>query len=148
MSQLQVYPIQQCLWESFDAVLFNKALALAKDLAAELNVSPQVLIDALKKEDRGKFMIIPDDNTSYQCQAFVQRGIVQMRCRCPTLVSSQLCSNHLTSNQSITVDLPTVQRIVTPNSMYIMDDSSTVYTLNGDQCGVLKGSTLLIFEEV
>ena len=43
------YTIQQGLWESIDAVLFNKAMALAKDVAAELNVPAQALIDILKK---------------------------------------------------------------------------------------------------
>ena len=60
------YPIQQGLWESIDAILFNKAMALAKDVAAELNLPAQALIDILKKEERSKFTILPDDDMTYQ----------------------------------------------------------------------------------
>ena len=65
------YPIQQTLWESIDGILFNKALALAKDIAAELGVPPQDLITLLKREDRSKFSIIQEDETTYQCQALI-----------------------------------------------------------------------------
>lgn len=142
---MQSYPIQQGLWESIDAILFTKAIALAKDIALELNTSPQPLIDNLKKEERGKFTIIPDDDTSYQCQALIQRGVTHTRCRYPTLGQTpRLCSAHL--NQAFTVPkLQEVRRLVTPDSEYILNDKS-VLTMNGDQCGILKGCTLTLFE--
>ena len=142
---MQSYPIQQGLWESIDAILFTKAIALAKDIANELNISPQPLIDSLKKEERGKFTIIPDDDTSYQCCALVQRGLTQVRCRYPTLAHNpRLCSAHL-SNTLDVPKLPEVQRIITPDSEYILKGKD-VLTLNGHQCGILKGSTLTLFE--
>jgi len=140
------YPIQQGLWESLDGVLFNKALGLAKDIAAELGLPAQALIDILKKEERSKFTILPDEDMLYQCQALVQHGTMYTRCRCPTLVNTRLCTSHATTDQPI-VQLPIVQRIITPDSIYLMKDSE-VYSINGRQCGTLKGSTLTLFEIV
>ena len=142
------YPIYQTLWESIDAVLFNKGVALAKEIAAELGVPAQTLIQELKKEERGKFTLISEsDTTMYQCNALLHRGSVYMRCRCPTLGPTRLCTSHSEINL-ISVDLPGMQRLVTPDSVYLLDTSnrSAVYTVNGDQCGVLKGSTLTLFE--
>lgn len=140
------YPIQQGLLESLDAVLFNKALALAKDIAVDLNVSAQALIDVLKKEDKGRFMIIPDDDMAYQCHAIIQRGCTYMRCRCPTLGVTQTCSNHMSDQPSLSsLQLPSVQRIVTADAIYTMMENQ-IYTLSGDHCGILDGSTLTLFE--
>lgn len=143
------YPIQQGLWESLDAVLFNKAMALAKDIAVDLNVPAQALIDVLKKEERGKFMIIPDDDMTYQCHALIRRGTARgytyMRCRCPTL-GSQTCSNHIADQPSLSsLQLPVIQRIVTPDTMYAMIENR-IHTLSGDYCGTLDGSTVILFE--
>lgn len=142
---MQSYPIQQGLWESIDAILFTKAIALAKDIALELNTSPHALIESLKKEERGKFTIIPDDDTSYQCQALIQRGVSHTRCRYPTLGQTpRLCSAH--SNYTFNVPkLEEVRRLVTPDSEYLLKDNQ-VLTMNGNQCGILKGSTLTLFE--
>ena len=141
---MQSYPIPQGLWESLDAILFNKAIALAKDIATELNVSPQLIIDIIKREDRSRFTIIPDDDTLYQCQALVQRSSVYMRCRCPTLTPTRLCTAH--TNYAVdTPKLPEVQRIITPDSTYIMNGTE-VFNIDKTQYGVLKGSTLTLFE--
>lgn len=142
----QAYPIQQGLWESLDAVLFNKALALAKDIAVDLNVPAQALIDLLKKEERGKFTILADDDMLYQCNALIQRGATFTRCRCPTLGVTQTCSLHtVISEHTPNPSLPTVQRLVTPDSVYYTTQENEVYTLNGHQCGTLDGSTLTLF---
>ena len=143
---MQPYPIQQGLWESLDGVLFNKAIALAKDIATELGVPPQTLIELLKKEERGKFAILPDDDATYQCKALVQNGATYMRCRCSTL-SGDTCVNHLlTSMNRPNIRLETVQRIQTPESVYICNGTQ-VYTLDGNPCGILKDSTTLkVFE--
>lgn len=139
---MQPYPIQQGLWESLDGILFNKALALAKDIAKELNMPAQVLIDILKKEEKGKFTIVPDDEPLYQCKALVQRGATYMRCRCTTF--GDFCSSHMNSSNQDTSKLQTVQRIVTPDSTYCMNNNQ-VYTMDGVPCGILKDSTLTVF---
>jgi len=142
------YPIYQGLWESIDAVLFNKGIALAKDIAAELGLPAATLIQELKKEERGKFTIISESDTPmYQCNALIHRGSVYMRCRCPTLGPTKLCTNHSEINLT-SVDLPGMQRLVTSDSIYLLDTltGTSVYTLNGDSCGVLKGSKLTLFE--
>ena len=141
------YPIYQGLWESIDAVLFNKGLALAKEIASELGVPPQALIQELKKEERGKFTLISESDVSlYQCNALIHRGSVYMRCRCPTLGSTKLCTSHSEINMT-SVDLPGMQRLVTPDSSYLLDSNTNqVYMVNGEQCGVLKGSRLTLFE--
>ena len=136
------YPIQQGLWESLDAVLFNKALALAKDIAVDLNVSAQALIDVLKVEERGKFTIIPDEDAMYQCNLLIKKGPAYIRCRCPTL--TQRCCEHTMLDQPV-VQLPIVQRMVTPDSIYLIKNDE-VYTKNGAQCGILNGSVLTLFE--
>ena len=141
------YPIYQGLWESIDAVLFNKGLALAKDIAAELGVPAVSLIQELKKEERGKFTVIPetDDVPLYQCCALLHRGASYMRCRCPTLAPTKFCTSHSELNLT-SVDLPRMQRLVTADSVYLLDvTTNTVYTINGDQCGTLKGSKLTLF---
>jgi hypothetical protein len=138
------YPIQQCLWESLDGVLYNKAITLAKDIAAELGVPAQALINILKMEERSKFTILPDEDMTYQCQALVKHGATFMRCRCPTLGVAQVCSNHMMASQPI-LQLPIVQRIVTPGSIYLMKDNE-IYSIDGSQCGILTGSTVTLFE--
>jgi hypothetical protein len=134
------YPIQQTLWESIDGILFNKALVLAKEVAAELGVPPQQLIEMMKKEERGKFTIIPDDEESlYQCRAIVHNGFVQMRCRNPILGSpTRLCNCHIVEKYTADVKgLPELQRIVTPDAIYFTDGEQ-VYDVNARACGVLK----------
>ena len=142
------YPIYQGLWEAIDAVLFTKGMALAKDIAADLGVSPQELIDQMKKEERGKFTIIPEEeDTLYQCQALIHRGAAYMRCRCPTLGPTKMCSAHMSWIQpTVPVDLLSMQRLTTPDSTYLVDDSNTVFTLTGEKCGTRKGSKLVVFE--
>ena len=141
------YPIQQTLWESIDGILFNKALALAKDIAAELGVPPQDLITLLKREDRSKFSIIQEDETTYQCQAMVQRGLINMRCRNPTLgPAPRLCSCHINDKYSLEKSkLPELQRVITADAVYF-SDGELIYDANAKQCGTIKGTTLKIFE--
>jgi hypothetical protein len=141
------YPIQQTLWESIDGILFNKALALAKDIAAELGVPPQDLITLLKREDRSKFSIIQEDEATYQCQAMVQRGLINMRCRNPTLgPAPRLCSCHINDKYSLEKSkLPELQRVITADAVYF-SDGELIYDANAKQCGTIKGSTLKIFE--
>lgn len=139
------YPIYQGLWESIDAVLFNKGITLAKDIAAELGVSPQPLIEMLKKEER-KFTLIPDEDPLYQCKALVHRGASYMRCRCPTL--GNFCNSHAAYSDVPKLGLQTMQRLVTPDSVYLMEEGSSVFTLDGDLRGTLKGTTLTLFDIV
>jgi hypothetical protein len=144
------YPIQQSLWESIDGILFNKALALAKEVAAELGVPPQQLIELMKKEERGKFTIIPDDEEPlYQCRAVVQHGLIQIRCRNPILGSSaRLCGCHVNEKyETNNKDLPEVQRIVTPDAIYFTDGEN-VYDVNARACGLLKGEQKLILFQI
>ena len=141
---MQSYPIQQGLWESLDGVLFNKALALAKDIAIELGVPPQALIEILKKEERGKFTIVPDDEPLYQCKALVQRGATFMRCRCTAF--GDTCSSHsMATIQQSDSSLQPVQRLVAPDSVYLVAGSQ-VYMVDGAPCGILKGSRVTVFE--
>lgn len=142
---MQPYPIHQGLWESLDGVLFNKAIALAKDIATELGVPPQALIEILKKEEKGKFAIVPDDEPMYQCKALVPYGAVQLRCRCTTF--GEVCSSHLQSpvHPSHTA-LEPVQRLSAPDSMYFVNSEKQVYRADGSLCGILKGTRLTVFE--
>lgn len=141
------YPIQQTLWESIDGILFNKALVLAKDIAVELRVPAQDLITLLKREDRSKFSIIQEDEATYQCQTMVQRGLINMRCRNPTLgPAPRLCSCHMNDKYSLEKSkLPELQRVVTADAVYF-SDGELIYDANAKQCGTIKGSTLRIFE--
>ena len=142
----QEYSIPRCLWESLDAVLYSKGVSLAKELAKELGVSPQPLITQLNAVERTKFTIIPDDDSStYQCQEPINSGAITMRCRQPTLNPSKLCSHHERSSSVVPVNLPLVQRIVTSESTYVAKDS-IVYSLDGKQCGKIKGDILKIFD--
>ena len=141
----QEYSIPRCLWESLDAVLYSKGLSLAKELAKELGVSPQPLIAQLNTIERSKFTLIPDDEaTSYQCKAPYYSGATIMRCRQPTLGPSGFCSAHERSSSDVPANLPLVQRLITSEATYMAKDS-LVYTLNGEQCGEIKGSKLKLF---
>ena len=146
----QAYPIYQTLWESMDGILFNKAIALAKDLAAELGVPSQELIAILKQEERGKFNLIPDDDATYQCQALVQRGRINMRCRNPTLNSTSLCSSHLHESRGLVKNsLPELKRVAVDGSIYFTDDTA-VYDMDGSKCGALirGGTAIKLFQIV
>jgi len=141
------YSIPQALWESLDAVLFTKGISLAKEVAADLGVSPQPLIQSLNIRDRSKFTILADDDTStYQCQALVQNGATYLRCRCPSLKPAPgYCSSHERYNADIPVGLRKVRRIDGSDVPYVLAGTD-VYTINGQKCGILKGSTVTLFE--
>jgi len=145
---LQAYPISRSIWESLDAVLFTKGVALAKEVASELNVSPKDIISSLTAQELGKFTIIPDEeNTVYQCEALTQHGDVYMRCRHPVIdTSPRLCKKH--SGHSLDLPkLPLMKRLVTPEAIYIYDTNTfDVFTLNGVHCGILKGTKLVLFD--
>lgn len=149
MSSSQEYAIPQSLWDSLDAVLYTKGLTLAKEIAKELNTSPQPLIALLKAADRSKFTLIPDNEVSkYQCQALLHCGTTLMRCRCPSFkVNPSLCLRHEKSTLDLPTDLPLVQRLITEESTYMMKDSD-VFTLNGQQCGYYKNNRLTLFEVI
>jgi hypothetical protein len=147
MSASQEYTIPQSLWDSLDAVLYTKGLTLAKEIAKELNTSPAPLIDMLKAADRSKFTLIPDTEVSkYQCQAFIQCGSTLMRCRCPSFKSNPaLCLSHEKYTKDLPIDLPLMQRLITPESTYMIKGAD-VFTLNGHQCGYYKNTRLTLFE--
>jgi hypothetical protein len=141
------YSIPRTLWESLDAVLFSKGLSLAKEVAKDLGVPPQALVHALNSQERGKFTILPDDEGStYQCQALVQNGATYMRCRCPSLKTPPgYCNAHERYNPDIPKNLKKVRRVDGSDVPYLLNDTD-VYTLNGKKCGILKGSTITLFE--
>ena len=141
------YSIPRALWESLDAVLFAKGLSLAKEVAKDLGVPPQALVQALNTQERGKFTVLPDDEeTRYQCQALVQNGATFMRCRCPSLKPSpSYCTTHEKYNPDIPKTLKKVRRVEGSDVPYLLSDTD-VYTLNGKRCGILKGSTITLFE--
>jgi len=143
----QVYPIQRSLWESLDAILFSKGMALAKDIAAELNLPAKPLIASLNTQERGKFLLIPDEEGHlYQCSALIKSGAVWMRCRCPNLKPApSICSAH---EKKSVLDMPglrSVKRLIADGKTYIVENKQ-VYTVNGEQCGILNGSRLILFE--
>jgi hypothetical protein len=143
----QAYPIPRSLWESLDAILFTKGIALAKEIAAELNVSAKDIISSLTAQDLGKFTFIPDEEgTVYQCEALTQHGAVYMRCRYPVLGSApRVCSEHHGYSMEVP-KLPIMNRLVTPEAIYMYNkDTSEVFSLNGILCGRMKGSKLLLF---
>jgi len=140
----QAYPIYQTLWESMDGILFNKAIALAKELAAELGVPPQELIAILKQEERSKFNLISDNDSNYQCQALIQRGRINMRCRNPTLNSTSVCGSHSHESRGLVKSkLPELKRISVDGSIYFTDDTA-VYDIDGSKCGTLTGGGTVI----
>ena len=142
-----MYPIPKSLWESLDAVLYSKGVSLAKEIAKELKVPVQPLLGLLNKEEGAKFVIAPDDSSNtYQCQATIQNGSTLMRCRCATLgLVGKFCVSHERSVSDIPSDLDTVQRVISPDGIY-MAKGSEVYTLNGTRRGLLHGSRLTLFE--
>jgi len=144
----QAYPIPRSLWESLDAILFTKGIALAKEVAAELNVSAKDIISTLSTQEFGKFTVIPDNEDSvYQCEAFTQHGNVYMRCRYPVLESSpRICSKHRGCSMDLP-KLPVMNRLVTPETTYMYNkETSDVFTLNGIHSGIVKGSKLILFD--
>ena len=147
MSTSQEYTIPQTLWDSLDTVLYTKGLSLAKEIAKELNTSPQPLITLLKAADRSKFTLIPDNEVSkYQCQALIQCGSTLMRCRCPSFKANpSLCLAHDKYTPDLPIQLPLVQRLITAEATYMMKGSD-VFTLNGQQCGYYMNSRLTLFD--
>jgi len=145
---LQAYPIPKSLWESLEAVLFTKGIALAKEVAAELNVSSKDIIANLNMQDNSRFILgSDDDETMYQCQALSQHGTVHMRCRYPAFgLAPRFCTKHSQAPAEIPV-LPLVKRLVTPEASYVYNPiTKEVFTLDGLICGLLKGSKLILFD--
>lgn len=141
------YTIPRTLWESLDAVLFTKGMALAKEIAAELHVPAQPLIVALNTQDRGKFTILPDDEaTTYQCQALIKHGATFMRCRCPSLrPSPSYCSAHERYSPDIPRGLRQVRLLEGTDVPYVLYGSD-IFTLNGEKCGYLKNQKATLFQ--
>ena len=146
---MQAYPIPQCLWESLDAVLLTKGIVLAREIAAELKVSPKLLIKALNVQDRNQFALIADEEgTQYQCQALIQRGATLMRCRHPVIgVAPRICCAH----EKYRIDYfqgntELVQRVLGPAGQYFLKDK-VLYNEYGSSVGILKkDSSAIIFE--
>ena len=143
----QSYPIPRTLWESLDAIMFSKGLALAKDIAIEMGVQPQALISSLNTQERSKFTIVPDEETSmYQCQALIQHGAIYLRCRCPSLKPApSYCLIHEKYSLEIKKSLPFVKRIITPEET-LVEKEGIVYGLSGERRGLLKGAKVTLFE--
>lgn len=147
-TMLQPYSIPKSMWESLEAVLFTKGVALAKEVAAELNVSPKEIIAHLKLEEGSKFILLSDaEDAIYQCQSITQHGTVYLRCRCPAFGSApRFCVNHVAATTDVPC-LPLVKRLAAPEATYLYNPiTNDVHTLNGVQCGTLKGTKIIIFE--
>jgi len=145
-SMSSTYSIPRTLWESLDAILFTKGLALAKEIAADLGVPAQPLVAALNGQERGKFTIIPDDDATYQCQALVPHGATYMRCRHVSLKPApSFCQEHERYVADIPRGLTQVRRIDGSDVPYVLNGAN-VYDLNGNKCGILKGSTVIIYQ--
>jgi hypothetical protein len=144
---MSTYNIPRTLWESLDAVLFTKGMNLAKEVAKELGVPEKPLIQALSLQERAKFTILPDEeSTMYQCQALIKRGVVMTRCRCPTLKPSpSYCSAHERYSPDVPRGLKTARIIDGLEVPYVLYGSD-IFTMNGEKCGILKGSTATLFE--
>jgi hypothetical protein len=101
----------------------------------------------LTTPERGKFTIIPDDEaTTYQCQALVQHGATYMRCRCPSLKAPPgFCPAHERYNTDVPRGLTQVRRLDGADVPYLLSGSD-VYSMNGQKVGILKGSTVTLFE--
>jgi hypothetical protein len=143
------YSIPQTLWESLEAILFTKGQALAKEVALELGVPVKPLLASLNSKEKSKFTILPDDDTStYQCQALQLNGATYMRCRCPSLKPSpSFCQLHERYAMDVPRGLTKVRRIEGLEVPYLLN-GNTVYTLGGEKCGILKGSTITLFEVI
>lgn len=142
---MQDYPIPRTLWESLDAVLHAKGIALAKEIAREIGQPVQPLIIALNGVERSKFTLIPDEESSrYQCEALVKTGLVYMRCRSALLGQSKFCEHHH-NPLDVPVDLTVMTRVIADESTY-MTDGKSVYTLQGVHCGRLNGTRLTLFD--
>jgi hypothetical protein len=141
------YTIPRTLWESLDAVLFTKGIALAKEIAADLQVPAQPLIAALNTQERGKFIILPDEEaTKYQCQALIKNGATFMRCRCPSLrPAPSYCSAHERYSPDIPRGLRHVRLIEGSDVPYVLYGSD-IFTLNGEKCGYLKNKRATLFQ--
>jgi hypothetical protein len=136
------------MWESLEAVLFTKGIALAKEVAAELNVSPKEIIAHLKMEESSRFILVPDDEDAvYQCQAITQHAAIYLRCRCPAFGSApRFCANHVAASTDVPC-LPLVKRLITPEATYVYNPiTNEVSSLNGVQCGTLNGNKLILFD--
>lgn len=144
------YPIPKLLWESLDAVLFSKGIQLARDIAAELNVPVQPLLQTLKIQEKTKFVLLPDEETTkYQCQALNQYGLTWLRCRCPVLgCAPRLCSSHCSEKYLKTPCLDNcveVQRVIINEQTYLRK-ASDLYSLEGIYCGYIRNSSAVLFE--
>jgi hypothetical protein len=141
------YTIPRTLWESLDAVLFTKGLALAKEIAADLALPAQPLIAALNTQERSKFIILPDDEaTTYQCQALIKNGATFMRCRCPTMrPAPSYCGAHERYNPDIPRGLRQIRLVEGSDVPYVLYGSD-IFTLNGEKCGYRKGRKVTLFE--
>jgi hypothetical protein len=143
------YTIPQTLWESLDAVLFSKGLALARDIATELKVDPKPLIQALNGPERGKFFLVPDDEaTTYQCQAHIPNGKTWMRCRSPTCGGVRFCSAHERSAPIVPSGLEEVERIVVTGEVYLKKADGAVVNREGVVVGSLTPNQKLILFEI
>lgn len=141
------YPIPKTLWESLDAVLFAKGAALAREIAAELKVNPQPLLQSLNTQERGKFTILPDEDTMYQCQAAVAHGRIWMRCRCPVASGARFCGSHEKSAPIVPSNLEEVQRVEVNGEVYLKKADGSVLNRLGDCVGQLTANQkLLLFE--
>jgi hypothetical protein len=147
LAHSMAYTIPRTLWESLDAVLFTKGMALAKEIAADLGVPAQPLIAALNTQERGKFTILPDDElTTYQCHALIKHGATFMRCRCPTLKPSpSYCSSHERYSPDIPRGLRNVRLVNGSDIPYVLYGSD-IFTLNGEKCGYLKNQKITLFQ--
>jgi hypothetical protein len=146
---MQEYTIPRVLWESLDAVLRAKGIALAKEIAKELGKPSQPLINVLTTKERSKFTLISDDDANrYQCQALVKTGAVYMRCRSVLLGScTKLCDTHQGDLIDIPTNLPIMTRVIGKEGIYMADmTTKEVFSLRGVQCGRIHGNRLTLFE--
>lgn len=146
---MQEYTIPRVLWESLDAVLRAKGIALAKEIAKELGKPPQPLIHLLNTREPSKFTLVSDDEANrYQCQALVKTGAVYMRCRSVLLGScAKFCDTHERDFIDIPTNLPVMRRVIGKEGIYMADmTTNAVFSLGGVQCGRIHGNRLILFE--
>lgn len=94
MSQPQ-YQVPRILWESLEATLYAASRAFVRSLAEDvLEVPPQDLLKAVFPSKDAFKVALYETDEQRECMAFVKRGEIAARCRCPVFPGQNFCSKH------------------------------------------------------
>lgn len=137
-------PIPRTIYESIQDSLQSQIDSLARDIAKTLDVNEKILLQEIRKEKIGIYLMDDDCDLDTKCKSYMNKnGYIYTKCDEPVIYNTSLCPKH--SVHPIyyeTIQHYTcVSSIVINDIKYYIDDKCKLYDEELNTIGIYNKKT-------